>query len=82
MQLTHPAHTITVDFYPEAIIADEGVKRFIKCVTHSTGQKSYSTITKLTFADEVSSRIALGYEVTDFHTEKFDNYTNYRPLAC
>jgi hypothetical protein len=82
MQLTHPADTITVDFYPQAIIAGEGVKRFVKCVTFQTGQKSYSTITKLTFADEVRSRLALGYEVTDFHTEKYDNYAQYSPLAC
>ena len=82
MQLTHPAHTITVDFYPQAIIVDEGVKRFIKCVTHSTGQKSYSVITKLTFNDEVRSRIALGYDVTDFHTEKFNDYGVYSPCFC
>ena len=39
MQLTHPAETLTVDFYPEAFIADEGVKRYIKCVSFSTGEK-------------------------------------------
>jgi hypothetical protein len=81
MQLTHPAETLTVDFYPEAFIADEGVNRYIKCVSFSTGQKSYSIVSKTTFKHEVANRLACGYKVTDFHTEKFDNYATYNPMA-
>ncbi len=84
MQLTNSA-TI-VDFYPQAFIVDGdevSIKRFIKQVTFRVnGQKSYSTVTTSTVKDEIRERVASGAEVTDFHTEKFTDYANYRPLAC
>ena len=77
---------MVVDFYPEGFIADEGVKRFIKCVTFMPNSenpvKSYSTITKLTFRNEVNERLASGYNVTAYHTEKFDGYYNGFTCAC
>lgn len=88
MQLTHPCNNITVDFYPEAYIADEGVKRYIQKTSFASTSEcsqpmvSYRVVTKTTFKHEVESRIALGYEVTDFNTEKFNDYATYTPLAC
>lgn len=96
MQLTHPEGTITVDFYPEAMIAEaceeKGmkvvIKRFIQKTTFAPtsecGQPmiSYRTITNATFKDEVRCRVAFGYDVTDFHTEKFQDRKSYSPVMC
>ena len=79
MQLT--THVCTVDFFPEAYIADEGVKRFQKRVTwNANGLKSYSTVTMLTARNEWKSRIANGAEVTDYHTDKMPR-SEYMPMA-
>ena len=84
MQLT--TNVCTVDFFPEAYIADEGVKRFVKRVTFPSDYGkdivSWSTITKQTFAHEVNSRIATGADVTGFHTDKCpDSYSGFS-CAC
>lgn len=69
MQVT--TNATIVDFFPEAFIADEGVKRFQKRVTFiDNGVKSYSTVTMLTARNEWESRIANGAEVTDLNLEK------------
>ncbi len=82
MQLTANGGHMVVDFYPETT----NPKRFIKCVTFMPNSdkpvKSYSSVTKLDLNYEVNSRLALGYEVTDLHTEVYDNYSTYRPMAC
>jgi len=80
MQLT--TNVTIVDFFPEAYIAGEGVKRFQKRVTwRKNGLKSYSTVTMLTAKDEWASRIANGAEVTDFNTDKMPS-SEYMPLYC
>ena len=80
MQLT--TNVTIVDFFPEAYIADEGVKRFQKRVTwRSNGLKSYSTVTMLTAKNEWESRIANGAEVTDYNTEKMPA-SEYMPMSC
>jgi len=80
MQLTNSA-TI-VDFFPEAYIADEGVKRFQKRVTfRANGQKSYSTVTMLTAKNEWAERIAKGAEVTGYNTDKMPQ-SEYMPMMC
>ena len=80
MQLT--TNVTIVDFFPEAYIADEGVKRFQKRVTwRKNGLKSYSTVTMLTAKDEWASRIANGAEVTGFNTDKMPS-SEYMPLYC
>ena len=80
MQLTNSA-TI-VDFFPEAYIADEGVKRFQKRVTwRKNGLKSYSTVTLLTAKNEWESRIANGAEVTGYNIEKLPQ-SEYMPMMC
>ena len=80
MQLT--TNVTIVDFFPEAYIADEGVKRFQKRVTwRKNGLKSYSTVTMLTAKDEWASRIAKGAVVTDFNTNKMPS-SEYMPLYC
>ena len=80
MQLTNSV--CIVDFFPEAYIADEGVKRFQKRVTwRSNGLKSYSTVTMLTAKNEWESRIANGAEVTDFNLDKMPQ-SEYMPMAC
>lgn len=80
MQLT--TNVTIVDFFPEAYIADEGVKRFQKRVTwRKNGLKSYSTVTMLTAKDEWASRIANGAEVTNFNTDKMPS-SEYMPLYC
>ena len=79
MQLTN--NVCTVDFFPEAFIADEGVKRFQKRVTFANGVKSYSTVTMLTARNEWASRIAGGAEVTDYHTDKMPR-SEYAPVFC
>ena len=80
MQLT--TNVTIVDFFPEAYIADEGVKRFQKRVTwRKNGLKSYSTVTMLTAKHEWASRIAKGAEVTGFNTEKMPS-SEYMPLFC
>ena len=80
MQLT--TNICIVDYFPEAYIADEGVKRFQKRVTwRKNGLKSYSTVTMLTAKHEWASRIANGAEVTDFNTDKMPS-SEYMPLYC
>ena len=80
MQLT--TNVTIVDFYPEAYIADEGVKRFQKRVTwRSNGLKSYSTVTMLTAKNEWESRIANGAEVTGYNTNKMPA-SEYMPMSC
>ena len=88
MQLT--TLVTTVDFFPEAFIAEADpitgmkvvVKRFQKRVTfRANGQKSYSTVTMLTAKNEWAERIAKGAEVTDYHTEKMDR-SEYVPMMC
>tara|TARA_B100000902_G_scaffold250411_1_gene236988 strand:+ start:2248 stop:2490 length:243 start_codon:yes stop_codon:yes gene_type:complete len=80
MQLT--SNVTVVDFFPEAYIADEGVKRFQKRVTwKSNGLKSYSTVTMLTARNEWNERIGNGAFVTDYHTEQMPR-SEYAPMAC
>ena len=80
MQLSN--NVCTVDFFPEAFIADEGVKRFQKRVTwRKNGLKSYSTVTMLTARHEWSERIANGAEVTDLNLDKMPR-SEYTPMAC
>jgi len=79
----------TVDFFPEAFIAEADevkgmkvvVKRFNKRVTFSNGVKSYSTVTALTARNEWAERIAGGAEVTDYHTDKMPR-SEYAPMSC
>ena len=79
MQLT--THVCTVDFFPEAYIADEGVKRFQKRVTwNANGLKSYSTVTMLTARNEWESRIANGAKVTDLNLDQMPR-SEYAPMA-
>ena len=80
MQLT--SNVTIVDFFPEAYIADEGVKRFQKRVTwRKNGLKSYSTVTLLTAKNEWESRIANGAEVTGYNIEKLPQ-SEYMPMMC
>ena len=82
MQLTNSV--CIVDYFPEAFIADEGVKRFIKRVTfpsdHGKDQQSWSVITKLTFTHEVNERLASGADITGFNTDKCPD--SYTPCFC
>ena len=79
MQLT--TNVTTVDFFPEAFIADEGVKRFQKRVTwNANGLKSYSTVTMLTARNEWESRIANGAKVTDLNLDQMPR-SEYAPMA-
>ena len=82
---THPMQlttlVTTVDFFPEAFIADEGVKRFQKRVTfNSNGLKSYSTVTMLTARNEWAERIANGAEVTGYNMSQMPR-SEYAPMA-
>ncbi|AIX40209.1 hypothetical protein Syn7803C107_55 [Synechococcus phage ACG-2014a] len=88
MQLSNSV--CTVDFYPEAFIAEADeikgmkvvVKRFNKRVTFlANGMKSYSTVTALTARNEWAERIAGGASVTDYHTDKMPR-SEYAPMAC
>jgi len=80
MQVT--TNATIVDFFPEAFIADEGVKRFNKRVTFiDNGAKSYSTVTMLTARNEWESRIANGAEVTDLNLDQMPR-SEYAPMAC
>ena len=80
MQLT--TNVTIVDFFPEAYIADEGVKRFQKRVTfRANGMKSYSTVTMTDAKHEWASRIAKGAEVTNYNTDKLPR-EEYMPLYC
>ena len=80
MQLT--TNVTIVDFFPEAYIADEGVKRFQKRVTwRKNGLKSYSTVGMIDAKNEWASRIANGAEVTDYNTEKMPS-SEYMPMFC
>ena len=79
MQLTN--NVTVVDFFPEAYIADEGVKRFQKRVTwKANGLKSYSTVTMLTARNEWNERIGNGSFVTDYHLEQMPR-SEYAPMA-
>jgi hypothetical protein len=83
MQVTN--NVTTVDFFPEAFIAEEDgviVKRFQKRVTfNSNGLKSYSTVTALTARNEWSERIANGAEVTDLNLDQMPR-SEYAPMSC
>jgi hypothetical protein len=88
MQVTN--NVTTVDFFPEAFIAeadeDKGmkvvVKRFQKRVTfNANGLKSYSTVTALTARNEWSERIANGAEVTDLNLDQMPR-SEYAPMSC
>jgi hypothetical protein len=83
MQVT--TNVTTVDFFPEAFIAEEDgviVKRFQKRVTfNANGLKSYSTVTMLTARNEWESRIANGAEVTDLNLDQMPR-SEYAPMAC
>ena len=74
----------TVDFFPEAFIAEEDgviVKRFQKRVTfNSNGLKSYSTVTAMSARNEWDTRIANGAEVTDYNLEQMPR-SEYTPMA-
>jgi hypothetical protein len=78
MQISN--NVCTVDFFPEAFIADEGVKRFQKRVTFSNGVKSYSTVTMLTARNEWDTRIANGAEVTGYNMDQMPR-SEYAPMA-
>ena len=69
MQLTHPAETITVDFYP--VKFSDGTinsRQVLKVVTFNCGTQSKSMINKRDMEREVDSRVnAFGYEVTGFN---------------
>jgi len=90
MQLTNSV--CTVDFFPEAFIAESCeikgmkvvVKRFIKRVTfHIDGatKGSYSVISATNFKNEVAERIAGGATVTNYNTDKMPR-EEYLPMAC
>jgi hypothetical protein len=88
MQLTN--NVTTVDFFPEAFIAEADevkgmkvvVKRFNKRVTfNANGLKSYSTVTALTARNEWNERIAGGAEVTNYNLDKMPR-SEYAPMAC
>ncbi|AET72608.1 hypothetical protein SXCG_00019 [Synechococcus phage S-CAM8] len=88
MQLTN--NVTTVDFFPEAFIAEADdikgmkvvVKRFNKRVTfNANGLKSYSTVTALTARNEWAERIANGAEVTNYNLDKMPR-SEYAPMAC
>jgi len=88
MQLTN--YVTTVDFFPEAFIAESDdikgmkvvVKRFNKRVTfNANGLKSYSTVTALTARNEWAERIANGAEVTNYNLDKMPR-SEYAPMAC
>ena len=88
MQLTN--NVTTVDFFPEAFIAEacdiKGmkvvVKRFQKRVTfNANGLKSYSTVTALTARNEWAERIAGGATVTEYNLDKMPR-SEYLPMAC
>jgi hypothetical protein len=78
MQLSN--NVCTVDFFPEAFIADEGVKRFQKRVTFSNGTKSYSTVTMLTARNEWETRLANGAKVTGYNMDQMPR-SEYAPMA-
>ncbi|AOO14477.1 hypothetical protein Sn180910_063 [Cyanophage S-RIM14] len=87
MQLTN--NVTTVDFFPEAFIAESDdikgmkvvVKRFSKRVTwNANGLKSYSTVTALTARHEWNERIASGATVTDYNLDKMPR-SEYAPMA-
>ena len=82
MQLTNTI--TTVDFFPEAFIAEEDgvvVKRFQKRITFNVnGQKSYSTVTALTARHEWAERIANGAEVTGYNLDQMPR-SEYAPMA-
>lgn len=65
MQLSHPAETLKVDFYPHNILSD----RYVKVVTFENGYESESLINKKDMEREIDSRLAFGYTVTEFNTE-------------
>lgn len=70
MQLTHPAETITVDFYPVKF-HDNSINKskMIKIVSFNGGTQSKSLISKKDFEREVDSRVnGYGYVVTGFNT--------------
>ena len=88
MQLTNSV--CTVDFFPEAFIAEaceiKGmkvvVKRFVKRVTfRANGMKSYSVVGMIDAKNDWASRIANGAEVTNYNTDQMPR-EEYAPKAC
>ena len=88
MQLTNSV--CTVDFFPEAFIAEADevkgmkvvVKRFVKRVTfRANGMKSYSVVGMIDAKNDWASRIANGAEVTNYNTDKMPR-EEYAPMAC
>ena len=67
MQLTHPASTLTVDFYPLKFATGEIHNRLmLKVVTFACGTQSKSYINIKDFSPEFNSRVYdYGYNVTD-----------------
>ena len=82
MQVT--TNVTTVDFFPEALIAEEDgviVKRFQKRITFDTSSlKSYSTVTALTARNEWEERIANGAKVTGYNVDQMPR-SEYAPMA-
>ncbi len=87
MQLT--TNVTTVDFFPEAFIAEADetkgmkvvVKRFNKRVTwRKNGLKSYSTVTALTARNEWETRIANGATVSGYNMSQMPR-SEYAPMA-
>ena len=75
MQLTSKDGNMIVDFYPQGSTN----KRYTKCVTFANDLKSWSTVLATDLKNEVSERIALGYNVTDFNTFPAAEYS---PVSC
>ena len=86
MQLTNSI--CTVDFFPEAFIAESDqvkgmkvvVKRFNKRVTFNNGIKSYSTVSMLTAQNEWETRIANGATVNGYNMSQMPR-SEYTPMA-
>ena len=73
MQLIHPEHTIQVDFYPVKYGDGTISERLIyKTVTFGINEPnpfvSKRYILRKEMSREIDSRVALGYDVVDFHT--------------
>ena len=82
MQISN--NVCTVDFFPEAFIAegdDVIVKRFQKRVTwNANGLKSYSTVTSLTARNEWETRIANGATVNGYNMSQMPR-SEYTPMG-
>ena len=65
MQLISQDGNMKVDFYPAANLTN----RFVKVVTFCNDQQSEKLITKRDMEYDIEQRLALGYDVTMFHTK-------------